>query len=137
MEEEKENEEKPNGPLRFTETKLEKGVACVTCNRRRYTNEEKLNVLMGLHRPRKQNKRKRVACVSFRPSATRWHTAARATNRNPPISCGGVRSDRLVVRRIANRNGDVEPLLLREAESSWPWTCHLGQNLWEKMNSTS
>ena len=83
MEEEKENEEKLNGPSRFTETKLEKGVACVTCNRRRYTNEEKLNVLMGLHRPRKQNKRKRVACVSFRPSVTRWHTAARATNRNP------------------------------------------------------
>ena len=72
MEEEKENAEKLNGPSRFTETKLEKGVACVTCNRRRYTNEEKLNVLMGLHRPRKQNKRKRVACVSFRPSATRW-----------------------------------------------------------------
>jgi len=86
MEEEKENEEKLNGPSRFTETKLEKGVACVTCNRRRYTNEEKLNVLMGLHRPRKQNKRKRVACVSFRPSATRWHTAARATNRNPRLA---------------------------------------------------
>jgi len=32
MEEEKENEEKLNGPSRFTETKLEKGVACVTCN---------------------------------------------------------------------------------------------------------
>jgi len=87
MEEEKENEEKLNGPSRFTETKLEKGVACVTCNRRRYTNEEeKLNVLMGLHRPRKQNKRKRVACVSFRPYATRWHAAARATNRNPRIT---------------------------------------------------
>jgi len=66
MEEEKENEEKLNGPSRFIETKLEKGVACVTCNRRRYTNEEeKLNVLMGLHRPRKQNKRKRVAGGSF------------------------------------------------------------------------
>jgi len=58
MEEEKENEEKLNGPSRFTETKLEKGVACVTCNRRRYRNEEKVNVLMGLHRPWKQNKEK-------------------------------------------------------------------------------